>query len=402
MIELEQAVALAKQHLTPQTKTEHLPIEEAFGRVTAHELLAPIAVPNFERSGMDGYAVFAEDTLAATPDRPVYLTVQGSLFAGDDPAGFQAKPGTTVRIMTGGAIPKGYNAVVKQELTDYGEKTVAIQRAVTVGQNFAPIGEDIRPGQMIFPAHSRLNCESIGVLASLGLTEIEVLRPLRVGLLATGNELAQPGQALQAGQVYNSTTFALAQYLRQSGSQVVFRLTCPDDPNQFVQILQQYADQVDLIITTGGVSVGQRDFIPGAIRAISGTELFHFVQMKPGTPLMAATWQHKVILALSGNPFASMVNFHLLYWPLLAHFLGNQQFNLQQRQVPLLVGDSKPRHLRNFMRGQLTPAGVKITPGGHHSSVFHNLVDSNCLIEQPRNQALALGQTVTVYQWPQS
>ena len=132
--------------------------------------------------------------------------------------------------MTGGAIPKGYNAVVKQELTDYGEKTVAIQRAVTVGQNFAPIGEDIRPGQMIFPVHSRLNCESIGVLASLGLTEIEVLRPLRVGLLATGNELAQPGQALQAGQIYNSTTFALAQSLRQSGSQVALRLTCPDDP----------------------------------------------------------------------------------------------------------------------------------------------------------------------------
>lgn len=350
---------------------------------------------------MDGYAVFAEDTRQATPATPVYLTVQGSLFAGDNPADFQAKPGTAVKIMTGGAIPKGYNAVIKQELTDYGEKTVAIKQSVTVGDNFAPIGEDIRPGQLIFPAHSRLNCESIGVLASLGLTEIEVLRPLRVGLLATGNELVQPGQPLKAGQIYNSTTFALAQYLKQSGSQVVFRLTCPDDPNLFVKILQQYADQVDLIITTGGVSVGQRDFIPSAIQAISGKVLFHFVQMKPGTPVMAAIWQHKVILALSGNPFASMVNFHLLYWPILAHFLGNSYFALQQQQVPLLAGQSQPRHLRNFMRGQLTAAGVSITPGSHHSSVFHNLVDSNCLIEQPRDQALTLGQTVTVYQWPQ-
>ncbi|MFC6171809.1 molybdopterin molybdotransferase MoeA [Loigolactobacillus jiayinensis] len=399
MIALEQAVALLTKQLPPQTQSELVPLSDAVGRITACTLKAPLAVPNFARSAMDGYAVYAVDTATASREQPVTLTVLGTIFAGDA-LNFEAQVGTAVRIMTGAAVPVGYDAVVKQETTDYGQDQVKLYRPVKPGKNYVPVGEDVTHGQTIMAQDTYLNSDSIGILASLGFTTVPVWRRLRVGLIATGNELVRPGQPLAANQIYNSTTYSLAAYIERTGGQIVVQTICRDDSAALTALLTKYSEQVDLFITTGGVSVGEKDFIPATLAAAGGQELFHFVNLKPGTPLYAAVWQQRPLLALSGNPFAAMVNFHLFYWALLTRFQRNDHFQLKQQRVRLVAGEMPASTMRRFVRAERTDNGVIIAPIGHFSAVLHNMVTNNCLVEQAPGQKLVAGDQVTIYVWP--
>lgn len=400
MIELEQAIELVKQAMPLQTQFENIPLNEAFGRVTAKAVTAPIAVPGFARSAMDGYAVMAADTRGADQDHPVKLPVIASVFAGDDIAGITPKPQTAVRIMTGAPIPEGYDAVAKQEWTDYGEPNVSIYKEVPDGKNFAPIGEDVSAGQEIFPPHTYLDADSMAILASLGLTEVPVLKPLRVGLLATGNEIVVPGQPLPVGKIYNSTTYALSAYIRHTRGQLIFHELCGDDPKRLGAILNQYQDQFDVLITTGGVSVGQKDFMPDVLEHVGAKTLFHTVALVPGTPVMAATWQGKLVLALPGNPFAALVNFHLFYWAALGQFLDNDHYRLQEWSYTLQTEVTSTKKLRRFLRAKRVTNGVEIREGGHRSGIIHNLNQNDCIVEQPANTPLTAGQQVKVLTWP--
>ncbi|MFD1672397.1 gephyrin-like molybdotransferase Glp [Agrilactobacillus yilanensis] len=399
MIELEQALALIKQQITVQENTVVVTLPEALGRVTSSEIVAKTAVPNFARSGMDGYAIFAADTHTASPQTPVTLKVLGTVLAGEAVDQYHAQPGTAVKIMTGAPIPDGYDAVVRQELTDYGTETVTITRAMTKGKNFGPIGEDVAQGQVIFPKYTYLTCDSLAVLASLGYDSVSVLQPIRVGLIATGNELATPGQPLATGQIYNSSMYAIAARIRQSGGVVVFQEICQDDPQALAQLLTDYRDAVDVFLTTGGVSVGVKDFVPQVIESIGGKPLFHNVYFKPGTPVMGSVWQDKVILSLSGNPFAAIVNFQLLYWPLLAAFMNNHHFDLKRGQGKIVAGQMKSSKLPRYVRGDQDHGAIRIPANGHQSSVLHNVVAHNCLICQPPDQALSVGDEVTYLEW---
>lgn len=402
MIELEDAIELAKHALSSQQETEHLPIEEAFGRVTGAAVFSPVAVPSFPRSGMDGYAIFAEDAQGASKEEPVTLTVVGTLFAGDDPERLSPSPGEAVRIMTGAGVPGAMDAVIKQEWTDLGDKTVQLFREVARGTNYSPIGEDIAAGQEIFPARHYLNSTSIGILASMGLETVEVLKPLRVGIISTGSELVFPGERLARGKIYNSNLYTLASFIRASQAELVFTAISSDDPAEFAHIYNVYADDIDLLITTGGVSVGEKDFMPQAIKEINGRELFHYVNMKPGTPMMASKEGERLILSLSGNPFASLVNFHLFYWETLAHFYQNPHFGLKREEGVIRAGEMKPGKLRRFVRANVKAGQVDITAKNHHSSVFHNLAESNCLIEQQAGQTLKAGDKVQLCYWKEA
>ena len=398
MIELEQAIALVQQQLTLQTRTEIVPIQSAVGRVTSTAIVAKTAVPSFARSGMDGYAIYTEDTVTASREKPVTLKVIGTILPGERVDQYQPTRGTAVKIMTGAAIPAGYDAVVRQELTDGGTTTVTIQKPMTKGKNYGEIGEDLAAGQSVLPAHTLLTCDSIGVLASLGYDTVSVLAPIRVGLIATGNELKAPGEPLSAGQIYNSSMYTIASYIRQAGGIVVFQKICNDEPQALQRILEANQDQVDLFMTTGGVSVGVKDMIPQVIDQIGGQILFHFVNIKPGTPVMASIWQDKVILSLSGNPFASIMNFHLFYWPILAHFFDNDGFNLKHGRGKIVTGYMKSNKLRRFLRANRQGDAISIPANGHRSLVLHTLVENNCFVSQPADEVLKPGDEVDYYE----
>lgn len=399
MIELEEAVALTKASLAIQTKTETVSLLKAVGRVLASDIVAAVDVPAFPRSGMDGYAVFSKETRHADKNQPKKLKVVGILYASDDPQKIKPQKNSAVKIMTGAVIPAGYDAVVRQEETNGATTEVEIYQAAYSGENYEEIGGDIQKNQLVLEKNTCVTSESIGVLASLGIGQVEVFQPLRVGFVATGNELKKIGEPLATGEIYNATSYTLASYVAQGRNTVVFQEISDDQPENLVEILKKYANEVDLIITTGGVSVGEKDFVPAAMMQLGAEKLFHGVRIKPGMPVMASCWQDKLILSLSGNPFASMVNFHLFYWSILAHFFQNNHFQLRQSLTTIGNGEMQPSKIRRFVRGTIKNGVVDIPEKGHDASVFHNMVENNCLIEQPAGKALEQGQKVVIYSW---
>lgn len=398
MIEVEQAIQIITSATAIQRTTINIPILEAKGCVTAEDIYAPINVPHFPKSAMDGYALHSVDINNASPENPVQLKVVGEIWPGDN-VQYPAKTGTTVRIMTGGAIPDGFDCVAKQEDSDYGENIVNIYKSINPFENWCSVGEDIKFNELVIPQHTILASQHIGTLASMGFTSVQILRPWRVGIISTGNELISPGHKIGFGQIFSSSSYSIASYLDSAGLDVIFMEICSDDSAQFCQLVQQRIDQVDAIITTGGVSVGKSDFIPAAIRHLGATKLFHGVNMKPGTPTLSAIYRHKPLLCLSGNPFAALVSFHLFFWPVLAKAMQNKSLSWKHNQAMIAEGRMKPSGLRRFLRAKIDDKGVHLYTKSHQSSVLSNLMCSNCIIDQPPEKALAEGDLVNIIFW---
>lgn len=398
MIEIEKAIEILCEQVAMQTQTVTKPLLDARGLVIAKDVVAPIAVPGFAKSGMDGYAIHSCDSKGATKETPVRLQVIGEICAGDAQI-YPAHKGTAVRIMTGGAIPAGYDCVIKQEDTQRGAPILAIHKEMRSGENYCEIGEDIQAGQAVIKAHTRLTSHHIGVLASLGFHEVEVLRPLQVGVISTGNELVKPGDLLGPMQIYNSNSYAIAAHIQAAGFVVSFIEICSDEVDVFCEMVTEKMKEVDLLLTTGAVSVGKKDIIPDAIAKLGATLLFQKINMKPGTPMIASCYQNKLLLSVSGNPFAALVNFHLFFWPVAAKFMGNASFHWRCRKAKLCEGNAKENELRRFLRAYADEEGVHLYTRKHFSSVFANLADSNCIIDQPARQSLTEGDIVTIIDW---
>lgn len=398
MIEVEAARIKINQFFAQQKAVEHVSILDAVGRVCAEDIFAKIAVPHFPRAGMDGYAVIAEETQGASLEKPICLKVRDSIFAGDSEPDSVNESGSAVRIMTGAPIPAPFDAVIKQEWTDYGQTEVKIYREIKAGRNYGIVGEDVRLEQKIFSKYQLINSRVVGILAAQGIEMIQVLAPMKVGILATGSELVSLGATLTSGKIYDSNLYTLASFIQSSGSQIIFKEHCSDDPKEIAEIIRERVADVDLLITTGGVSVGEKDYVPQVIESLGGETLFHFVNMKPGTPMMASSYQNKLLLNLSGNPFAAVVNLHLFYWSALAHFLNCSELKLEQRQVQLLE-ELTPSNIRRFIRAYEENGMVSLNAKLHYSSVFHNTLETNCMIDQPAKKLLKKGDYVTVYYW---
>ncbi|MGY3750304.1 molybdopterin molybdotransferase MoeA [Vagococcus acidifermentans] len=398
MIELEQAQARLDARLKTKEKKVCCTIDQAVGCLLAEDVYAPISVPQFCRSGMDGYAVFSADCQTASKDAPVRLPVVDEVLAGDNRL-LTGKPGTAVRIMTGAPIPAGYDCVVCQEQTDYGKDTVSIFRPIRKGKNYAMIGEDIKKNDRLLAARTCITPPMLGILASAGIQQVPVIEPLKVAIIATGSELAELGKPLSYGQIYNSNSYTIASYVRSIGGDVVLQTTCGDDADQFVNMLHSIITKVDLVFTTGGVSVGKKDFLPATLEKIGAERLFHKINAKPGTPILASVYKNVPVLSLSGNPFASLVNFHLFFWNTAARLMGNPGFSLKRKQLTVTSGQMAETNIRRFIRAYKTDNGVEIYTKVHQSSVFSNLASSNCVIDQPVKHPITVGDKVDVYYW---
>jgi molybdopterin molybdotransferase len=317
MITLQQARQKFIQSVSKQTATEQVSLHLALGRVSAADQHSAIAVPPTDNSAMDGFAVNSNDL----DDAASVLTISQRIPAGAWPDPLQR--GTAARIFTGGVMPSGADAVVIQENCDYrdGSDQVTILKSVSAAENVRPKGQDIAVGAKIIAAGSKMNAVHLGLLASIGCSSVSVYRTITVAVFSTGNELIEPGQALEPGQIYNSNRTMLLALCHQMGYQTIDCGIVEDTLEATKAALKHAAQQADIIISSGGVSVGEEDHIKPAIEALGSLQHWK-VQMKPGKPVVLGSVIDTPILGLPGNPVSSYVVFQLLGIPLLKALQG--------------------------------------------------------------------------------
>lgn len=379
-ISLEQAVEVLLEQVGPVRGTERVPLMEALGRTLAEDFAAPFDNPPFDRSPLDGYTFDSRAVASATPQAPARLRIIGEECAGQ----FFDRPvprGCAVRIMTGGAIPSGCDCVVRQEDVAAEGDTLSVPLALHHLENYCFAGEDIRRGTMLMRGGTKITAAHLAVLASMGCDRVNVIRPVRIALASTGDELLQPGEPLRPGRIYNSNLYLLAGRLREMGFAPKILGILPDDCAEAAGAVQAELDQSDLILTTGGVSVGKKDIMHGVVRQI-GRRLFWRVCMKPGAPAIAYTADETLGIALSGNPFAACATFELLVRPVLAKLSGRDELLVRRVQAVLTNGFSKPSPGRRFIRAYYEAGKVRI-PEQHASGSLFSAVGCNAFVEIP-------------------
>lgn len=392
---LEQAQALATEGLAPLGE-EAVPLRQAVGRTLAAGVAAPMDQPPFDRSPLDGYALRAADTAGASEACPVSLEVVDTLYAGDV-ARIAVGPGQAARIMTGAMLPPGCDCVLRQEDTDQGSPVVQIRRSLKRHDNYCFQGEDYAAGTPLLSAGARLDAAAIGVLASAGLDRIPVRRRPSVCILSTGDEVVAPGtHPLPPGKIYASNGDLLLARLAELGIGHTSYALVPDDPMAVADAIARASEQFDLVITTGGVSVGAKDILHDALPAAGCEVIFWKIMVKPGTPVMYARRKGTPVLSLSGNPFAATVNFELLGRPVLAALSGEPHLLPRPLSAVLDSAFDKSSGIRRFLRGRYE-AGHVTLPQGHSSGQLASLIGCNCLVDVPaRSGPLVPGSQVGV------
>ena len=355
-----------------------LPLADALGLVLADDVVAPLSLPGFDNSAMDGYAVLATDVAAAGEDTPVRLPV-----AEDIPAGRTDIPtlaaGTVHRIMTGAPLPAGATAVVPVEATDGATDTVTIRSAPREGQHIRRAGEDVTAGTTVLRAGQVVTPAALGLAAALGLGELTVLPRQRVLVVSTGTELVGPGVPLQPGQIYESNGVMLAAAVRDAGADVAASPMTGDDVDAFRETLRGHAADADLILTTGGVSAGAYEVVKDALGG-SGDVEFVKVAMQPGMPQGAGTLDGVPVVTLPGNPVSALVSFEVFVRPALRAAMGRPDAERPRREAVLTEDLTSPRGKRQFRRGVLDGDAVTSygPPASHH---LRWLASANCLLE---------------------
>ncbi len=362
-----------------------LSLEDADGGVLAEDITARWPLPPFDNSSMDGYAVRAADVAAATADSPVLLPVTGEVTAGDTRE-HELAPGSCLRITTGAPLPAGADAVVPVELTDGGTGRVAISAAVTPGTSIRRAGGDAVPGDPLLAAGSRLGPAPLGLLAAAGHVAVLARPRPRVAVFSTGNELAPPGSPLARGRIWESNSFMLASAARQAGADAVRHPSVPDDPGRVLAVIEDAASRADLLVTSGGVSMGgEHDVVKAALQQL-GTVRFRKVAMQPGMPqgFGVIGKNSTPILTLPGNPVSAFVSFQLFVRPALGALQGSADGRRPTSRAMLSAPLRSPPDKRSFLRGVLAADGTEVTPlSGQASHQLAALARANALIVVP-------------------
>ena len=400
-ISVERAIELIEQYTEP-VGIETIPAARAHGRVLAQDVCAPIDQPPWPRSPLDGYALRAADSAGAGKDAPVTLRVIDTIYAG----GWSERTvgaGECVRLMTGAPIPAGCDCVIRQEDTDLGAEQVQIYCSLQAWDNYVPAGGDFRRGDVLIPAGTKLTGNALGILASAGLhredVTLTVYRRVRCALLCTGNELVpNTVRPLPPGKIYSSNEAVLTARLQELGMELaVVRGGLSDDAAALADAIRAAAQDADVILTTGGVSVGAKDILHETLPLLQADRVFWQVRLKPGSPLMFSLLAGKPLLSLSGNPFAASATFELFGRAMLAKRSGDAQLRAQVVSGTLESGFQKYGRGRRFVRAVFRDGVVSI-PQGHSSGQLASAVGTNCLAEIPSADApLPAGETVRVW-----
>ncbi len=396
-IGLEEAVKRLIGVSEPIEETQLLALEKGMGRVLAREYKAALPQPPFNRSPLDGYALRAEDTAGASKDRPAVLEVIDKIMAGMV-SKKMVIPGTAVRLMTGAPVPDGTDCVVGQEDTDYGEKCVRVYRELKVHENMVDAGEDYQAGTVLMEKGERIDAAAAGILAGAGIGEVKVYRRLRVALFTTGDEVIEPGKGREAGKIYDSNRYLMWGRLKELGIEPVCWEHIGDEAKTAAERIAALISEVDMVLTTGGVSVGEKDIMHDVVSILNGDRLFWRVALKPGSPALAFCFQGKPVICLSGNPFGAFVTLEMIVRPVLAYMMREPLLAPERRQARVNGGFHKRSSVRRFIRGIYKDGCVVLPERGHASGVLFSMKRCNCLVDIPAgSEGLADGDEVAVW-----
>ncbi len=370
---------------------------EARGRVLAEDVASDRDVPPFTNSAMDGYAVRAADTRSASPTKPVHLEVLGEIRAGVAPP-TSVRPSTALRIMTGAVMPEGADAVVRVEDTVERDGRVEIRVGVEPDTSVRHAGSDIRRGDTVAQGGRIVTPGLIGVLASTGRTTVRTIRRPRVTILTTGDELRDAGESLGPGQITNTNRYTLRAALEEAGAEVVDAGVARDVREDLVTRLQA-AVRTDLIVSTGGVSMGAYDLVRALLEE-QGAVDFWQVALRPGKPLMVGTVEGRPLIGLPGNPVSSLVGVELFVRPAILKMQGRA--DLERQRLTATTDDAlqNPPHLEQYFRGVARRQGDRIRvrlTGDQGSHVLRSMADANCLVVVPQGTAeVRVGEPVQI------
>ena len=372
-----------------QEKKEFVSLLQAHGRFLAEDIAADHDVPAFDRSPYDGYAIRSVDSQGAASENPVTFTIVGEIGAGyvfEEEVGYRE----AVRIMTGAPIPKGCDVVVMLELThtfeENNQKYMSIKRTFEAGTNISYKGEDVQKGTILIEKGQYINPGVVALLATFGVDQVPVFRKPIVGVIATGSELLDPSDSLQPGKIRNSNAYMIMAQIERAGATVKYFGKFSDDINLCIDVVKKALEEVDILITTGGVSVGDYDYLPAIYEAIDAKVLFNKVAMRPGSVTTVAARNGQLLFGLSGNPSACYVGFELFTRPIIRKAFGNKQPHLRREQAVLGADFKKANPFTRFVRGIASYEDgqlVAVPSGFDKSSAVSSLAGANAFIVLP-------------------
>ncbi|WP_024613443.1 molybdopterin molybdotransferase MoeA [Clostridium sp. Ade.TY] len=395
MVSLEEAKKLILDKIK-SLGLEEVNIEDSVGRILYEDIYSPINNPPFPRSPLDGYAIRGEDTKGATKENPVTLTVIDKIYAGYISKKI-VKENEAIRIMTGAPIPTGANSIIRQEDTDEGIKTVKVYSELNPYDNYCFEGEDFKKGTKLIEKGTLITSSEIIALASIGFNKVKVYKKAIVGIINTGDEIQNPGTKLNNGKIYNSNGYFLKARLLELGFEsVLYNLICDED-DEIVKAIDYLEDKCNIIISTGGVSVGEKDRVIISAKKAGYNILFWKVDIKPGSPMFAAFKEDKLYIGLSGTPVAAATTFELTCRDALSKMYNTKSLCIKKRLGVLMDDYNKVSKKRRFLRVYINNENrvfinnVYQTPGQ-----VHTMINSNAILEIPKNKELKKGEEVEV------
>ncbi|MEX2416062.1 MAG: gephyrin-like molybdotransferase Glp [Paenibacillaceae bacterium] len=385
-------VAEAQSKIAPfirRTDEQLVNLPDSYGRYLARDIFATQDVPHFRRSGYDGYAVRAIDTQSASHDVPMKLRVIETIACGSVPKQTVTK-NTAARIMTGAAVPEGADAVIMLEMTDCAELPtgldVHVKRGMKAGDNITPVGQEIQQGTAVIASGSCIHAGTAALLATFGYMDVPVYQRPSVAIFATGSELLEVRSPLENGKIRNSNSYMIAAQVTAAGGQPIIMDVLSDDATAVKLAVLTALDQYDMVVTTGGVSVGDYDVMVDLFNSWDGRLLFNKIAMRPGSPTSVGVHNGKLLFALSGNPSAGFVGFELFVRPIIAGMMGANESFPKMITASLAADFTKPSPYPRYVRGvyRMDKGTVWVEPiGPDKSSVMVSLLDATCLIVIP-------------------
>ncbi len=381
-ISLERAQQILLDLVTAKGETT-VPLFEAAGRVLSRDIQSEDHIPPFDRSPLDGYAMRSADLVNASADQPVKLQVIEEVAAGYV-AEKGLSEGTTIKVMTGAPIPKGADAVIKWEDVERTGQEIFVTKSLKANSNIVPKGEDVKKGELIASRGAKITAPLLGMIASMGIHQVPVFEKVKVALISTGDELLDPSEEMRPGKIYNSNLYTFSGSCLELGTEPIPLGQVKDNQKAIAEKITEGLEAADVVITTGGVSVGDYDLVQDAVDDIGAETLFWKVAMKPGSAMVAAVKDGKPIIGLSGNPASSLVTFDLLVAPMLRKMMGQAKHLPSLTQAVLEEGFGKASPQRRFLRGSIHLKDgvnyIKLT-GAQANGVLKSMIGCNVLVD---------------------
>lgn len=390
LLGVEEAVTAMCAEISIVTRSRRALLPDAGGRILAEDLVSPVDVPGFDNSAMDGYALHTDDLeTARTQGLPIGQRITAGMAAAPH------EPGRCARIFTGAPLPAGANAVAMQEHCRVEDGRLYLDRTITAGANIRPRGNDIAAGSTLLAAGTPLRAAQLGLAASVGVDTLRIFRKLRVAIFSTGDELVEPGRPLAAGQIYNSNRYLLHELLIMQGCKVIDLGTIPDNADATRRALLRAASRADLVLSSGGVSVGEEDHVRAALEAIGTLRLWR-IRMKPGKPLAFGRARKAPFIGLPGNPVSVFVTFLLFALPVIHRLQGRAPgppFSCTVRAGFTCSTKDRREYLRVQVRDSDDGPLAQTYPR-QGSDVLSSVAWADGLVELPENTTVAEGDAV--------